>query len=180
MLIVLAVLSTPLSLAGSRAPDVTATATLSDGQILAAVAAMDEANLDLASYARQRSKNTAVQELAQLLIDHHAQNRTAVADRAATERAPLETSAAASTTRASAGAALDTLRGQVETTFDRAFVDMMVDRHQAALVDVDSFATSTRSAGMATFLANTRAGLQLMLQHAVHEQQVLAATDPGA
>ena len=181
MILALALFSATIPPAHARPelPVAVAPGALSDGQVLAAISAMDQAEVDLAYYARQRSTNPGVKELAQMMIDHHSQNQAAIAERAASERTPLTESAEASTTKVTAGAALENLRAQNDATFDKAFVDMMVDRHQAALVAVDTYAASTRSAGMATFLANTRASLDAMLQHAVHEKDALATATKG-
>lgn len=181
MLIGLALL---LSVSPSYArPEATATvapAPLTDGQILAAVAAMDHAEVDLANYALRRSHTPAVLGLAQRIVDAHNQNWAGVGERVVTERAPLTESAGASTTKANGAAALANLQAQTDATFDRAFVDMMVDRHEGALLEIDSYAATTRSAGMATFLANTRAAADALLQDARHTQQALAAAATGA
>lgn len=182
MITILALLLATSSPTFARAPEpgAVAPAALTDGQILAAIAAMDQAEVDLASYARRRSHDPAVQELAQLALDAHNQNWAAVGERMVTEGAPLTESAGASTIKVTGKASLANLQAQIDSTFDLAFVDTMVDRHEAALVEIDSYAAMTRSAGIATFLANTRASMDTMLQHARHTQQMLRSARTGA
>jgi putative membrane protein len=150
-------------------------ATMSDANIVAKLAAMDSAEIELGRLGTEKAQNPEVKAYAQMMVDHHSQMKSEGAAMAQKESItpvlPPD-----DTTPQEMVAARDRLSALDAGAFDRAYMDQMVADHQKAVANINAFMGMAQSAGLKEHLQKGLPRVQAHLDHAMKLQQTATGT----
>lgn len=158
-------IASPLSMAASK---------LSSADIasLAAVAAIDKAEIMISVVANNKNPSSGVADFAKMMIDQHGSNLTQILDMTNEYHINSLTGSAAEKLKAQAGKELMTLGGLKDKEFDKAYVDAMVSGHQAALDLIEKNLLKTaKSDEVKKFLEETSVAVKHHLEAAKKLQE---------
>lgn len=152
-----------------------AMATMSDANIVAKLAAMDSAEIELGRLGTEKAQNPDVKAYAQMMVDHHTQMKNEGATLARQENITAVLPPDDSTPREMV-AARDRLMATDAAAFDRVFMEQMVADHQKAVATITSMAGMAQSPGLRAHLEKALPRVQAHLDHAMRLQQSVAGT----
>lgn len=136
-------------------PPVAAPAPLSDGQILDAVISMDRAEIAMAQLVLTRTRDPAVRQLADTIVDRHSANLLAAQRLGNMATSTLAPSAMGVELDVEGASALAALRRQPDTALDQAWVGAAADRQRVALVRLAAW-PHAQGKEVVAFVAATR------------------------
>lgn len=143
-------------------PPVVAPAPLSDGQILDAVITLDRTEIAMARLVLSRTRDPAIRELADGLVDRHSANLVAAQRLGNTAPMTLAPSAVGAALDVEGSAALASLERQPDAALDQAWLRGAADRHRAALERLASWAHA-EDKDVVAFVAATRIDVAAMI-----------------
>lgn len=141
--------------------------TASETNSLATIAAIDKMEILLSIVAKNKKPSSGVNDFAQMMIDQHGDNLTQILTMANQLHAMPLKSPMDDKMRKEAAAALIQLGGLTGEQFDKAYVDIMVKGHEAALKLIDDKLLKTaKSEEIKNFITDTRGAVVNHLEHA--------------
>ncbi|MDI1450569.1 DUF4142 domain-containing protein [Polyangium sp. 6x1] len=143
---------------------------LSDGQILAVVATIDQGEITNAETARIRATNDSVRNFAEHMDAAHRENETRIQGLQAKLRVKQEGSEMQSNLRRQAERTAEVLRTTPANKFDVAYLDAQIAMHQRAITLFDAqLIPNAESTDLQTFLRDLRPSL---VQHLGQARQL--------
>lgn len=136
-----------------------------DGEIAKVLLTVDEGEIEASEVAVKKAKTKEVIEFAKMMVKHHRANKKVTRDLIKfTDRDASDLSKSA---KEDAKTAKKQLKQENRDTFDRAYVQQQIDRHQKALNLLDaSLMPSAKTDSMRTHLQKTRETVSIHLTEA--------------
>lgn len=154
-------------------------AALTDAQILAVVATVDEHEIDAATKAMKKKLGKEAKEFAKLLKTQHQANLTQGKKTAKQAALKPATSPLADSLKAKGEADVTALQAKTGAEFEKAYIEAMVKGHTEALALLDQrLIPAATLADVKTFLTGTRGHVSAHLEQAKRLQGAQAATTP--
>lgn len=130
---------------------------------LATVAAVDRSEILISILALNKKSGSDVNDFAKMMVDQHGSNLTQIMEMANNSRISALKSSAAEKIKINGNKEMLKLAGLQDEQFDKAYVDAMVNGHQAALDMIDKQLMKTaKSEKVKLFLTNTK---NAVIQH---------------
>jgi putative membrane protein len=155
----------PVASASASAPD-----SLSDKQIAAISAAVNESEIEQGKLARLKSQNPAVQKFAaQMIAAHEEAKKNLDKLQLQTEESALDNALGTDSTNA-----MNTLKGSPGADFDKAYIDAQVEQHQKFLNALnDKLLPNVKNADLKAYLNMIQPHVARHLKEAQGIQQVV-------
>lgn len=152
-----------------------APAGMSDANLVARLAAMDSAEIELGRLALEKATSADVKVYAQMMIDHHTAMKNEGAAMAQKEGITpvLQPDDPAPRDLATAR---DRLMATTSDAFDRAYIDQMIVDHQKAVATITSNMGTVQSPGLKAHMGNGLPKIQAHLEQAMQLQAKVGAT----
>jgi putative membrane protein len=152
-----------------------ANAAMSDANIVARLAMMDSAEIELGKLAGDKAQNADVKAYARMMVEHHTAMKNEGAAMAQKEGITPVMQPDDPTPQEMA-AARDRLMSADAASFDRTYVDQMVADHQKAVSTLTSLMTQAQSAGLRAHMEKGLPIVQGHLDQAMQLQTKVAGT----
>lgn len=136
---------------------------MTDSDFLKAMAISAVSQVELGKLASTKATDPGVKEFAQMMVTEHAKALEELKALASTLKVTVRTEV-----DSSRNFAMDSFRKRAGAEFDKAYVDAMVDVHEATVADFDSKAKDAADPDLKAFAAKTLPTLRL------HREQITA------
>lgn len=144
-----------------------ATQAAQDAQVAAVTRTINNGEIQMAQVARDRATNTAVRDLATMIINDHTRSNQELETLVSTRGLTYAEGSATDTLRRNAETSTTNLRQYTGVEFDRAYARSQVDMHQYVLNVIDqNLLPVTTDAQLRTHLQSTRAAVATHLERA--------------
>lgn len=150
-----------------------------DAEIAAFTDAVNKAEIQQARLAVQRAKDPQVKAFAQEMINQHSQFATSQKHMMSTMNVTPQATAPTTALESQAQSDLSTLTSKTGSDFDKAYIDLQVQEHQAVLTKLTSeLIPAAHSSQFKSELTNLQPKLQHHLERAEAIQKHLGGANP--